>query len=129
DDVVSQHRDALSFYVPGQPEWVDWKCGLAITLRLRFECQGRKQDSEEAILSSRQMLSWTPRACANHCCSLDELAKSLYIRFRQGGERKDLEEAIQHHRDALVLTPPGHPDRGMSLNNIVTCSLRTEHEP
>jgi hypothetical protein len=26
DDVVSQHRDALSFYVPGQPEWVDWKC-------------------------------------------------------------------------------------------------------
>ncbi|KAF8835911.1 hypothetical protein BDN67DRAFT_1015133, partial [Paxillus ammoniavirescens] len=67
DDVISQHRNALSFYVPGQPEWVDWKCNLAIALGLRFERQGRKQDLEEAILSYREMLSWTPRARAKHC--------------------------------------------------------------
>ncbi|KAF8842126.1 hypothetical protein BDN67DRAFT_1039577, partial [Paxillus ammoniavirescens] len=54
DDVIFQHRDALSFYVPGQPEWVDWKYSLAIALALRFKRQGRKQDLEEAILSYRQ---------------------------------------------------------------------------
>ncbi|KAF8833878.1 hypothetical protein BDN67DRAFT_985738, partial [Paxillus ammoniavirescens] len=40
-----------------------------------------------------------------------------------GGDGKDLEEAIQHYRDALVLTPPGHPGRGMSLNNIANALL------
>ncbi|KAF8832996.1 hypothetical protein BDN67DRAFT_860461, partial [Paxillus ammoniavirescens] len=117
DDVISQHRDALSFYVPGQPEWVDWKCDLAIALRLRFEHQGRKQDLEEAILSYRQMLSWTPRARAKHCRALINLASELITRFQQGSDRKDLEEAIQHHRDALVLPLPRHPLRAMSLNN------------
>ncbi|KAF8834625.1 hypothetical protein BDN67DRAFT_536293, partial [Paxillus ammoniavirescens] len=118
DDVISQHRDALSFYVPGQPEWVDWKCNLAIALGLRFERQGWKQDLEEAILSYRQMLSWTPRTRAKHCRALINLASELHTRFRQGGDIRDLEEAIQHHRDALVLTPPGHPLRASSLNNI-----------
>ncbi|KIJ06815.1 hypothetical protein PAXINDRAFT_55280, partial [Paxillus involutus ATCC 200175] len=120
DDVVSQHRDALSFYVPGQPQWVNWKCSLAIALAMRFERQGRKQDLEEAILSYRQMLIWTGRGRANHCGALNNIANALSTRFEQGGDRKDLEEAIQHHRDALVLTPPGHPDRGSSLNNIAT---------
>ncbi|KAF8833379.1 hypothetical protein BDN67DRAFT_976637 [Paxillus ammoniavirescens] len=122
-DVISQHRDALSFYVPGQPEWVVWKGNLAITLKLRFERQGRKQDLEEAILSYRQMLSWTPRARAKHCRALINLASGLHTQFEQGGNRKDLEEAIQHHRDALVLRPPGHPDRSMSLNNIANTLL------
>ncbi|KAF8836801.1 hypothetical protein BDN67DRAFT_983674 [Paxillus ammoniavirescens] len=119
-DVISQHHDALSFYVPGQPEWVNWKCNLAIALRLRFERQGRKQDLEEVILSYRRMLSWTPRARAKHCRALINLASELLTRFWRGGDRKDLEEAIQHYRDALVLTPPGHPLRASSVSNIAT---------
>ncbi|KAF8835267.1 hypothetical protein BDN67DRAFT_913311, partial [Paxillus ammoniavirescens] len=95
DDVISQRRDALSFYVPGQPEWVDWKCDLATALGLRFERQGRKQDLEEAILSYREILSWTPRARAKFCRALISLASELHTRFQQGGDMKDLEEAIQ----------------------------------
>ncbi|KIJ17281.1 hypothetical protein PAXINDRAFT_10125 [Paxillus involutus ATCC 200175] len=127
DDVISQHRDVLSFYVPGQPEWVDWKCSLAMALALRFERQGRKQDLEEAILSYRQMFSWTPIGRANHCRALHNIASALKIRFEQGGDRKDLEEAIQFHRDVLMLRPPGHPDRAMSLNNIAN-ALKTRFQ-
>ncbi|KAF8836483.1 hypothetical protein BDN67DRAFT_1005403, partial [Paxillus ammoniavirescens] len=123
DDVISQHRDAQSFYVSGQPDWVVWKCNLAIALKLRFERQGRKQDLEEAILSCRHVLSWTPRAHTKHCRALTYLASELDTRFEQGGDRKDLEEAIQHHRDALVLRPPGHPGRSISLNNIANALL------
>ncbi|KAF9218899.1 hypothetical protein BS17DRAFT_476338, partial [Gyrodon lividus] len=44
DDVISQHRNALSLYVADQPEWPTLKNNLAVALIMRFERQGQKQD-------------------------------------------------------------------------------------
>ncbi|KIJ05441.1 hypothetical protein PAXINDRAFT_21303 [Paxillus involutus ATCC 200175] len=118
DDVISQLRSALSFYGPGQPGWIGWKESLAIALGLRFERQGQKQDLEDVLLFSREMLMWTSRHRTHHCHSLKHLAGVLRRQFRQDGDRKDLEEGIQLSRDVLALTPPGHPDRAISLCNL-----------
>ncbi|KIJ08545.1 hypothetical protein PAXINDRAFT_88722, partial [Paxillus involutus ATCC 200175] len=118
DEVISQHRDALSFYVPGQPQWIQWKCNLAVALYWRFGRQGQKQDLGEVICAYRDVLVWTARRRTEHSMPLNNIANVLLARFQQSGDRKDLEEAIQHNRDALVLRPPGHPDRGVSLNNL-----------
>ncbi|KAF8842592.1 hypothetical protein BDN67DRAFT_1001504 [Paxillus ammoniavirescens] len=127
DDVISQHRDALSFSVPGQSDWFDIKCGLAKVLVLRFERQGRKQDLEEAILSHREILLWTSRERAAHCFVLNNLASDLWTRLENGGDRKDLDESIQLNRDALALLPPGHPFHVLPLNNIAN-ALMTRFE-
>jgi tetratricopeptide (TPR) repeat protein len=118
DEVISQHRDALSFYVPGQPQWIQWKCNLAVALYWRFGRQGQKQDLGEVICAYRDVLVWTARRRTEHSMPLNNIVNVLLARFQQSGDRKDLEEAIQHNRDALVLRPPGHPDRGVSLNNL-----------
>ncbi|KIK97471.1 hypothetical protein PAXRUDRAFT_31773 [Paxillus rubicundulus Ve08.2h10] len=131
DDVISQYQNAL-FCIPGWSDWVDWQLSLATALALCFRCQGWKQDLEEAILSFRKVLIWTPRDCTSHCSALNNLAGDLCMHFEQGGDRRDLEEAIQYLQDTLVLTPPGHPfharppghpDYAMSLNHIANVLL------
>ncbi|KAF8840304.1 hypothetical protein BDN67DRAFT_1003061 [Paxillus ammoniavirescens] len=127
DNVISQLCSALSFYGPAQPEWIEWTENLTIALGLRFERQGRKQDLEDMLLFSREMLVWTSRRRSHHCRSLKHLASVLMKQFRQDGDRKDLEEGIQLGRDALALTPPGHPDRAVSLRNLgIDLSTRFE---
>ncbi|KAF8840594.1 TPR-like protein [Paxillus ammoniavirescens] len=118
DDIISQHREALSFYVPGQLEWLDWKDSLGAALFLRFQRQGQKQDLEDALLFHREMLVWTPRHRTHHCRSLNNLADALRDHFWQDGDGKDVEEGVYRSRDALALTPPGHPDRARSLSNL-----------
>jgi tetratricopeptide (TPR) repeat protein len=46
------------------------------------------------------------------------LATALHKRFWAFGRPEDLDQSIALHRDALSRRPPGHPQRGLSLNNL-----------
>ncbi|TEB23804.1 hypothetical protein FA13DRAFT_1818193 [Coprinellus micaceus] len=52
------------------------------------------------------------------------LATALYKRFWEFGRPEDIDQAVAHNRDGLAMRPPGHPMRGMSLNNLAN-SLST----
>jgi len=102
---------------PDHPNRVGRLNNLGNMLARQVGQTGRKEDLEEAIRVSRQVVSATPHNHHNLGTYLNNLGSLLEGRFVQTGRMEDLEEVIQTARRAVDVTPSDHPDRATYLDN------------
>ena len=128
DEAFSLHQSALELRPEGHPDRCDSLYSLALCLGDWYDRRASVAESEEAIALGRaasELYRLSRRTDPAITCY--SLGYYLRTRFLKVGTDTDLDGAISFHSSALNLRPVDHPDRLMTLNEVVSCiGLRFE---
>ena len=119
EEVITTHREALTYCPFGHPSHSGCLNNLALALYSHFNQLGKMEDLEDAITSHHEALALYTQGHPDRSMSLSNLAIALVTRFNQLGRIEDLEDAITSHHEALTLCPLGHPDHSKNPSTIL----------
>ncbi|KAG9123757.1 hypothetical protein FRC07_014049, partial [Ceratobasidium sp. 392] len=105
--------------IPDSDKWKPHLLGgLSLTLKLRFEHNGGRDDIDEAIKCGRKSLTLAPAGNSTRPLLLDILGDIHIARFERFGHQSDIKHAVQYCTEATQIAPENHEELATFFSNL-----------